>query len=134
MFKLFEELLYVTHRNQGVLSGLGLMKSVFTCFIGMRGDESVSGKERHVLQKVLRRLLDTGATTSEARWIFQQVVKGDETLDGEILDVIRFGMKSRWLQHFSTESSVALVMSDDKFKGLPAGGFMVVVVCMSSIR
>jgi len=72
MFKLFEELLYITHWNQGVLSGLGLMKSVFTRFIGMRGDESISGKERHVLQKVLRRLLDTGTMTSEATWIFQQ--------------------------------------------------------------
>jgi len=83
---------------------------------------------------VLRRLLDTGATTSEARRIFQQVAKGDKTLDGEILDVIRFGMKSHWLQHFLMESSAALVVSDNKFKGLLAGGFTVVVVCMSSIR
>ena len=127
MFKLFEELFYVSHRNQGVLSGLGLVKSVFARFIETRGDESVSEKERHVLQKVLRRLLDMGATTSEARRIFQMAVKGDETLDGEILDVIRFGMKSRWLQHFSMESSAALVVSDDKFKGLPAGGLTVMV-------
>ena len=109
MFKLFEELFYVSHRNQGVLPGLGLVKSVSTRFIETRGNEGASEKERHVLQKVLRRLLDMGATTSEARRIFQMAVKGDETLDGEILDVIRFGMKSRWLQHFSMESSVALV-------------------------
>ena len=58
MFKLFEELFYVNHRNKGLLSGWGLVKSVFTRFIQTRGDESVSEKERHVLQKVLRRLLD----------------------------------------------------------------------------
>ena len=93
MFKLFEELLYVSHRNQGDLSGLGLVKSAFTRFIMKRGDESVSEKERRVLQKVSRRLLDMGATTSEARRIFQQAVKG------------WFGMKSRWLQHFSMRVS-----------------------------
>jgi len=29
---------------------------------------------------------------------------------------------ARWLQHFSMEPSAELVVSDDKFKGLPAGG------------
>ena len=95
MYKLFEELFYVSHRNQGVLSELALLKSVNTRFIETRGDERVSEKEHHVLQKVLRRLLDMGATTSEARRTFQQAVKGDGTLAGEISDVIRFGMKSR---------------------------------------
>ena len=71
-----------------------------------------------------------GATTSEARRTFQQAVKGDGTLAGEILDVIRFGMKIRWLQHFSMESSTALTVRDDKFKGFLAGGLMV-MVCAS---
>ena len=71
MYKLFEELFYLSHRNQGVLSEQGLLKSVNTRFIETRSDESVSEKEHLVLQKVLRRLLDTSATTSEARRIFQ---------------------------------------------------------------
>ena len=95
MLKLFEELFHISHRHQGVLSGLGLVESVFSRFIETSGDDSVSEKERHVLQKLFRRLLDMGATSSEAKRIFQQAVNGDETLDGEILDVIRFGMKSR---------------------------------------
>ena len=36
-------------------------------------------------------------------------------------------MKSRWLQHFLIESSAALVVRDDKFKGLPAGSLKVMV-------
>ena len=51
MYKLFEELLYVSHRNQGVLLELALLKSVNTRFIETRGDESVSEKEHHVLQR-----------------------------------------------------------------------------------
>ena len=93
MFKLFKELLYVSHRNQGDLSGLGLVKSAFMHFIMKRGDESVSEEECRVLQKVSRRLLDMGVMTSEVRRIFQQAVKG------------WFGMKSRWLQHFSMRVS-----------------------------
>ena len=38
-----------------------------------------------------------------------------------MLDVTRFGMESRWRQHFSMESSAAFVR-DDKLKGLPVGG------------
>lgn len=100
MFKLLEELFYVSHRNQGVLSGLGLVKSVFTRFIETRRVEGLPEKERLVLQTLSKRLLDMGATTSEARRMIQKGVKGDETLDEKILDVIRFGMKSRCLQHF----------------------------------
>ena len=61
--------IYLSHRNQGILSGLGIVKSVFTRFIETRSDENFSDRERHVLQKALRGLLDMGATTSEARQI-----------------------------------------------------------------
>ena len=39
-------------------------------------------------------------------------------------------MKSSWLQHFSMGSYAVLVRSDDKFKGLPAGG-LTFMVCTS---
>ena len=53
--------------------------------------------------------------------------KMDEVLDGEILEVVRFGMKSRWVEHFSMEMPAAIVVRDDKFKGLPATGFTFMV-------
>ncbi|KAF8154493.1 hypothetical protein B0H34DRAFT_660452 [Crassisporium funariophilum] len=134
LFKLFSLLLHVNHRNQAVLSSLGLVKSVFARFHDTRGDADVSEKERHILQKLLRKLLEMGADTTEARVIFQRAVgkgkekeekegEGEGVLDGEILDVVRFGMKSRWVEHFSMEAPASVVVRDAKFKGLPATGF-----------
>ena len=61
LFKLFKSLLHVNHRNRAFLGGLGLIK-FFT-----RMDTGVLEKERYDLQKLLRRLLKMGATTTEAR-------------------------------------------------------------------
>ena len=135
LLKLFELLFHVNHRNHAILCGLGLIKSVFARFYETRKDAGALEKERHVLQKLLRRLLEMGATTTtEARGIFQKAVvlkevdgKRDEVLDGEILEVVRFGMKSRWLEHFSMETPAAIVVRDDKFKGLPGTGFTFMV-------
>ncbi|KAF8233255.1 beach-domain-containing protein [Tricholoma matsutake] len=123
LFKLFEHLSHVSHRNQAVLSSLGIVKSLFGHLYDARNNTAVSDKERHTLQKLLRRLLEMGATTSEARVIFQKAIRSDETLDTEVLDVIRFGMKSRWLEHFSMEPPSALLLSEHDMKGLPVAGF-----------
>jgi len=140
LFKLFELLFHVNHRNHAILCSLGLIKSVFARFYESRKDPDVLEKERHVLQKLLRRLLEMGATTTEARRIFQKAVvlnetdvKGDGVLDGEILDVVRFGMKSRWVEHFSMETPAAIVVRDDKFKGLPTTGFTYMVSPISIV-
>ncbi|KAG6831011.1 hypothetical protein H0H92_013198 [Tricholoma furcatifolium] len=121
IFKLFELLSLASHRNQAILSTLGLR------FCVARSDPTVTEKERHILQKLLRRLLDMGATTSEARLVFQRAIKEDNTLDTEILDVIRFGIKSRWLEHFSMESPAALVLRENNLRGLPSAGFTFMV-------
>jgi hypothetical protein len=89
----------------------------------------VSEKERQVLQKLLKRLLEMGATTSEARTIFQKAIKEDEMLDTEVVELIRAGMKSRWLEHFSIESPASLVVSEEGIKGLPITG-LTFMVCM----
>ncbi|KAG6865427.1 hypothetical protein C0991_002665 [Blastosporella zonata] len=123
ILKLFELLSLASHRNQAILSTIGLVRSLFQRFYTARSDPAVTDKERHILQKLLRRLLDMGATTSEARLIFQKTIKDNNTLDTEILDVVRFGIKSRWLEHFSMESPAALVLREDNFRGLPSAGF-----------
>lgn len=131
LFKLFELLFHFNHRNHAILCSLGLIKSVFARFYETRINSGVLEKERHVLQKLLRRLLEMGATTTEARGIFQKAIvadgKSDGVLDGEILEVVRFGMKSRWIEHFSMETPAAIIVRDDKFKGLPATGFTFMV-------
>jgi len=114
LFKLFEVLFTLSHRNAGILSSLGIVGGVF------RRLRVAQDKEKQVLQKLLRRLLEMGASTREARSLFEAAVF-EEKLDPEILDVIRFGMKSRWVEHFSMESSAALVLQSDA-RTLPKDG------------
>jgi len=114
LFKLFEVLFTLNHRNAGILSSLGIVGGVF------RRLRMAQDKEKQVLQKLLRRLLEMGASTREARTLFESAVH-DEKLDPEILDIIRFGMKSRWVEHFSMEGSAVLDLQSDA-KTLPKDG------------
>ncbi|KAJ7454045.1 beach-domain-containing protein [Mycena galericulata] len=117
--RLLELLAGTTHRNHVVLSSLDLATPALVRFTTPGASEI----ERSALQKLLRRLLDMGATPAVARLLFQRVVKPDETLDAELLEVIRYGMKSRWLEHFSMESPASLTLTEEGVKGLPASGF-----------
>lgn len=122
--KLFDQLSRRNHRNQAVLSTLGLVKSLFDWYYLRKETDP---KERQALQRLLRRLLDMGATTREAKRIFQNAVKNDETLDTEVLEIIRAAIRARWPEHFSMEGQAALVLTDENMKGLPFSGctFMV---------
>lgn len=127
LYKLFEGLFQVNHRNQGVLASLNLVRTLFPRFLEARDNAEVPERERHVLQKLLRRLLEMGSTTEEARNILKHAVvtgeDGQEKLDPDMLDLVRFGMKSRWLEHFSLETPAALVAHDASCKSLPVPGF-----------
>jgi hypothetical protein len=127
LYKLFELLSHLNHRNHAVLSSLGLVKPLFDLYYDSREDGTVTGKERQVWQKLVRRLLDMGANTADARLIFQKSVTTEETLDAEVMEILRGGMKSRWPEHFSMDSGAALVMDEDGVKGLPAAGFTFMV-------
>ncbi|KAK7042535.1 hypothetical protein R3P38DRAFT_3448691 [Favolaschia claudopus] len=119
VLKLFEYLSNTTHRNHVVFSSFGLAEPLLRRFC----TPGVPELERNVLQKLLRRLLDMGATPAVGRFLFQAVVREDETLDAELLEVIRYAMKSRWLEHFSMESPAALTLTEENVKGLPVMGF-----------
>lgn len=123
VYKLLERLLYLNHRNQVVFNSLEIVGAVFDLFIACRANE----KERHVLQKLLRRILDLGTAIPVSRLILQKAIKDDDSLDPDVLDVIRAGMKARWPEHFSMESSAALVLAQENTKGLPLTGFTYMV-------
>ena len=154
LYKILELMFGVSHRNGGVLSSLGIVEGVFKRFEEVRrslksedledGEKKMLDKEKQVLQRLLRKLLEMGATTSEARSIFQASVvrdaSGAERLDLEILDVIRFGMKNRWVEHFSLEGRAAVALTDEKrWKTIPKDGlsfmvcFLLVHTCSSYI-
>ncbi|KAJ7672461.1 hypothetical protein DFH06DRAFT_1363367 [Mycena polygramma] len=121
VLKLYEHLASTTHRNHVVLSSPAL--ALAPALLARFTSSAIPDRERAVLQKLLRRLLDMGATPAVARSLFQRVVKDGETLDAELLEVIRYAMKSRWLEHFSMESPASLTLSEEGVRGLPVGGF-----------
>jgi len=151
LYKLFDALFGVHHRNAGVLASIGIVGGVWKRFEGVKEKKRVEEmitegeidrgkakeKERQVLQKLLRKLLEMGASaTSEARELFVRAVRRDtrpgsevnedgsgvnsdhqekkfnykEGLDQDVLEVIRYGMKSRWIEHFSMEQRSAVVL------------------------
>lgn len=125
LYKTLEVLYGVCHRNAGVLASLGIVGDVFWRLVRVRGEKGKdSEREKQVLQKLSRKLMEMGTSTTEARKIFQAaVISGDkERLDPDILDIIRFGMRSRWVEHFSLEGNGAVVVSDEKWTSLPKEG------------
>lgn len=119
-FKLFERLCATCHRNLATLSSIGIVKSVMEYYADARTRRDVE----QVVQKLLRHLLDLGATTPEARMLFQRtILSGEQSLDTEMLEIVRSAMKSRWPEHFSLESLAEFTMVHDGVRGVPATGF-----------
>ena len=122
--KLLERLALHKHRNQCVLSSLGLVRSLFARLCGA---PELPRPERQVVQKLLRRLLDHNVRTEDARAMFQQAVRPDDTLDPDVLEVLRAGMKVKWPEHFSFESPAALRVSRNGSRAVPSTGFTFMV-------
>ncbi|KAH8809671.1 beach-domain-containing protein [Flagelloscypha sp. PMI_526] len=116
-YKILDMLSLYSHRNQALLSSLGIVGPLFDSW-----NLATTDAEKSLLSKLMRRLLDMGAVSTHARPIIQKSLKDDGTLDLEVLDLVRYGMRSRWLDHFSMEPSATLIATQEKVKGLPATG------------
>ncbi|KAF9449865.1 beach-domain-containing protein [Macrolepiota fuliginosa MF-IS2] len=125
--KMLGRLASSSYRNLAVLSSAGLVIPILEHFLSSKGDGHVPEKERHAWHKLLRRLLELGSEPAHARAILQKAVQQGDNLDPEMLDLIRYGMKSRWVDHFSMESSSSLIVTDEENKGLPASGITFMV-------
>ncbi|PCH37188.1 beach-domain-containing protein [Wolfiporia cocos MD-104 SS10] len=123
ILKTLERLAHHNHRNHCILSGLGLAEPLFEQYCDWKDDKRIAKQERQLVQRLLRRLVDVGTTTDEARLMFQRVVRSDETLNADVLEIIRTSMKVRWPEHFSIEAPAALRICQDEMRGLPSGGF-----------
>jgi hypothetical protein len=126
VYRLLERLSALKHRNKVVLSGLGILGRLFQIFTSQKGS-SVASQEQRIIHKLLRRILDLGATAADTRIMFQSAVVLDGTLDTDILEMIRAGIKSRWPDHFSLEKRAALRFHEENTKGLPTSGFTLLV-------
>lgn len=131
VYRLLERLSALKHRNKIVLSGLGILGRLFQTFT-LQKRSSAASREQRIIQKLLRRILDLGATTVDTRIMFQSAVASDGTLDGDVLEMIRGGIKSRWPDHFSFEKRAALKFHEENTKGMPTSGFtFMVCLCQS---
>jgi hypothetical protein len=126
VYRLLERLSALKHRNKAILSGLGILGRLFQSFTRHNGSPDTC-REQRIMQKLLRRILDLGATTVDTRIMFQSAVTPAGTLDGDILEMIRGGIKSRWPDHFSLEKCAALKFCEENTKGLPTAGFTFMV-------
>ncbi|EPQ51421.1 beach-domain-containing protein [Gloeophyllum trabeum ATCC 11539] len=120
MYKILERLSATSHRNKAILSSMGVLESLVYVSAGR---DAVPDEERAVKQKLLKRLLDMGATPDVGRMVFQKAIRDDGSLDFDTLEVLRAGMKSKWPDHFSMESRAALCFEEPKVRGLPVTGF-----------
>lgn len=121
IYKLFERLCVKSHRNHAVISSLSLVSPLFDAFCPPRvlNDNGAVGTqtpampkpERQVLLRLLKRLLELGCTSDDARAMFQRTLVPKKSLEesteslredalnglnADVLEVLRAGMKARW--------------------------------------
>ena len=89
-------------------------------------------EKQNTSTEVVETAVEDGSDNNGGQGIFQKAVvlkevdrESDdlEVLDRRILEVVRFRMKSRWVERFSMEMPAAIIVRDDKFKGPLATGF-----------
>ncbi|CAL1710979.1 unnamed protein product [Somion occarium] len=122
VYKLFERLCSRSHRNHAVTGSLDLVAPLFNAFCPSTSSDEKGGNitalpkpERQVLLRLLKKLLELGCSSDDARVMFQRALVpkqsdtvGDDSaphqedaLNGDVLEVLRAGVKARWPQHFS---------------------------------
>lgn len=106
-------------RNRAILNDLNIASSLLQFLLASPPDS----RERRRIQKTLRRVLELGASVSEARLILQSAVLPDDRLHLEVLEVVRGAARGRWPTHISFMSPASLSFSHGGVKGLPYAGF-----------
>lgn len=112
LYRILEHLTQSSHRNLAVLSMLGVLTPMFSAFISSPTTDQLGSDiaERRLQSKIIKRLFEMGTSTQDARRLFQCAVKEDKTLDREMIDLIRTGLRSKWPPHiyFQDESTVKM--------------------------
>ena len=127
VYTVLDQLSRRTHRNHSIISSLGVTRSLFQAYHAAKDDVSTSKEEQYVLQKLLKRIVDVGLTTDDARLMFQKAVRPDDTLDINVLEILRAGTKVNWPDHFSLKSPASFEVSCESVRSLPTTGFTFMV-------
>ncbi|EKM48463.1 uncharacterized protein PHACADRAFT_266347 [Phanerochaete carnosa HHB-10118-sp] len=123
--KLLDRLTFHSHRNHAVLTSLDLIGPLFDLYHASGGPSPARilvRQERQAVLRVLKRLMELGSDTTVARTMFQRAVNEDDSLNGEVLELLRAGMKTRWPEHMSMEDAAAISVPIG-LRSLPGGGF-----------
>lgn len=130
ILKITDRLASASHRNLALLNGVGTVQFAFDRLYGKEKENGDDDAAKAVLQKLLRRLLEMGASTSEARAIYHRALKDDMTIDPEILEVLRSAKRAKWPEYFSFDGAASLELIEDGGRMLPCPtGFTFMVCC-----
>lgn len=129
VYKLLEHLTRSSHRNLAVLSMLGILTPMFSNFISSStvDQQGPDAAERRLQCKIVKRLFEMGASTRDAQRLFQCAVKEDKSLDAEMIDLIRSGLKSKWPPHILFQDMSSVTMPLGSCTTLPASGLTFLV-------
>ena len=121
---LLETLVSSNHRNKVLMSSTSLFKTLFDRLINSDSSDTLV---RSLLQKTLRKLLEIGVEITDVRALFREAVKEDKSLDTDILEIIRSGMKAKWPMHYSMERKAGISLLEQNARGLPPTGLTFMV-------
>ena len=129
VYKVLEHLTQSSHRNLAVLSMLGILTPIFSSFISSStvDQQGSHAAERRLQCKITKRLFEMGASTQDAQRLFQCAVKEDKSLDIEMTDLIRTGLRSKWPPHISFQDMSTLTMPLGGWTTLPTSGLTFMV-------
>ena len=113
--KVIERLVSLNHRNHSMLNEAHLTGFVFGKLYGTKPTEGLvaDDAERSVLQRMLRRLLEMGASTAETRAIYQRAVDENLRVDAEILDILRSARRAKFPEYFSFDGPASMQLNED---------------------
>jgi hypothetical protein len=132
--KSLERIAHSNHRNQAYLNQLGLVQALFD-ELHPKDDSTKLAKrselplpEVQILQKLLRRLIEMGASLPLARQIFAAALRADHTIDSDVLEILRAGMRAKWPEFLSFHGQAGLIFNDSQGKAFPpSSGFTFMV-------
>jgi len=126
IYKILEHLTQSSHHNLAVLAMTGILTPLFSQFtsspVNNTGTDSPS-PERRLLSKILKRLFEMGASAQDVRQLLQCAVNEDGSLDAEMIEFLRIGMKSSWPSHVSLSGSSVVAKPLQTLRTLPSAGF-----------
>jgi hypothetical protein len=115
--KVIERLVALNYRNHALLNRAGLLQEIFDNLYSK--ETTLNEAEKSVMLRTLRRLLEMGASTAEARSIYSKVVKADLTIDSEILEILKSAKRAKWPEYISFDGPASLQLGEDGGKMLP---------------